>query len=93
MESQVGLDDDNYVLFRPGHNKWNLGSLMKKRRPDAFFQVWSVATDEQLARRLTRSGYRSVDGFWLRKDSTRIRWPDGNEPAPRRSRKSRRAGS
>lgn len=88
MESQVELTDDAYLHFRPGHNKWNLGLLMKRRRPDAFFQIWTVATPEELARRMARSGYRSIDGFWLQKDSPKIRWPEGREPVRRE-----RAGS
>jgi hypothetical protein len=91
MESQVELSEDTYQQFTPGHNKWNLGLLMKKRRPDAFF-LWIVAKPEQLAKRMTRSGYRHIDGFWLRKDSPKIRWPKGREPAPKGSRKSRGAG-
>jgi hypothetical protein len=83
MDSQVGLTEDAYLHFRPGHNKWNLGLLMR-RRPDAFFQVWSLATPEELARRMTRSGYRNIDGFWLQKDSPRIRWPEGREPVKRK---------
>ncbi|HWM94956.1 MAG TPA: hypothetical protein VN493_29650 [Thermoanaerobaculia bacterium] len=88
MESQVELNEDQYLHFRPGHNKWNLGLLMKRRRPDAFFQIWGVSTPEELARRMTRAGYRNIDGFWLHKDSPRIRWPEGREPV--RKRKARR---
>jgi hypothetical protein len=90
LDSQVELNEDNYRLFRPGHNKFSLG-LVLRRRPDALFQFRTAAmTPELLARRMARAGYRSIGEFWLRKDSPRIHWMKGTEPAPRADRKVRR---
>ena len=85
LDSQMEFTDDSFLGFRPGHNKWNLG-LIKGRRPDAFFQSWGVPEDD-LARRLKRSGYRNVDGFWLLRDSPKIRWPEGREPLRKKTRR------
>jgi hypothetical protein len=79
MHSQMDLDDNNYMLFRPGHNKFSLG-LVLRRRPDAIFQFRAYGRADQLARRMTRAGYRWIDEFWLRKDSPKIHWPEGREP-------------
>lgn len=89
MVSQVELTEDNYILFRPGHNKFSLG-LVLRRKPDAIFQLRTAASTPELqARRMTHAGYRKLDGVWLRKDSPKIRWPPGKEPVFRESRRPR----
>ena len=70
--SADALRPDNFDLYRPGHAKCDYSYVLAEKRPDAFFQAWGMP-DEILAPMMERSGYRRVDSFWLRRDSSRVR--------------------
>ena len=65
------LGPDNFDRYRPGHAKRDYTYVLAEKRPDAFFQAWGVP-EEILAPIMERSGYRQVDGFWLRRGSPRV---------------------
>ena len=70
MAPVAELNEENYRLFRPGHVKWNERRLLRRQRPDAFFQIWGVRRGMgRVVEVLPRYGYRQVAGFWVRADS------------------------
>jgi arabinofuranosyltransferase len=72
LPDQIGLNEDNFRAFRPGHVKWDARYVLDELRPEAFLQVYGI---EKSGRVLPRRGYRKAGEYWLRPESPRIRLP------------------
>ncbi len=76
MSPVIKLSKDNFQAFRPGHVKWSEKRLVRKQRPDAFFQLWGVRRGKgKILNLLPRHGYRQLAGFWVRSDSPYVGSP------------------
>ncbi len=65
MTTPVRHDGNDWRLYIPGHSKWDTEYVLRRWRPDAFFQTWGMEPDHE--RRFLRShGYRRRAGHWLR---------------------------
>jgi hypothetical protein len=74
--SRLAHMKDHPELFRPGHDKWDLGRLVSKVRPDVFFQVWGPRLEGLRVKDVMEPfGYVRRAGVWLRRDSDRVRIP------------------
>ena len=64
----LGVND--FMSYRPGHEKWDYGYVLRDKPPDAFLQVWNLGREAQ--KELMRShGYRQVKGLWIRQGAQR----------------------
>jgi len=85
--SRLVRTKDHPELFRPGHDKWDLGRLLGEVRPDVFFQVWGPRLEGLRVRDVMEPfGYFRRAGVWLRRDSTFLHVP----PRPRPDRGHRK---
>ena len=60
-----------FMSYRPGHEKWDYGYVLREETPDAFLQVWHL--DRAAQNELLRAhGYRQVKGLWIRQGAQRL---------------------
>jgi arabinofuranosyltransferase len=92
--SRLPGDEDHPRLYRPGHDRWDFDYLLKKVRPDAFFQVWGPRLEGlRVGEMMNGAGYRRRNGIWLKKGSPYVLDPPpGERPlraasSPRRHKK------
>lgn len=66
MESVTHFDLTNYVMYRPGHIKWDWSYVVSQYHPDLMFQAWPPGLEELPGwQKLMKSlGYRQV-GDWI----------------------------
>ena len=83
MRSPVLFDGHRWNMYNPGHTKWDNEYVLRRWRPDAYFQTWGMTPDRE-ARYLRRHGYRRRGGFWVRLDSERV--PGALPESPARAR-------
>jgi hypothetical protein len=89
MTSPVLFDGNLWSMYIPGHAKWDNEYVVRRWRPDAFFQTWGMEPGRE-ARFLRRHGYRRRGGFWVRVEggppqrpaAARLRVPGAALPAP-----------
>ncbi|HVG08541.1 MAG TPA: hypothetical protein VNM67_12610 [Thermoanaerobaculia bacterium] len=96
--SRLPGDEDHPRLFRPGHDRWDFDYLLKRVRPDAFFQVWGPRLEGlKVGELMTSAGYQQHSGIWLKRGSPYVLDLPPQEPPlreaadHRRHKKKRRA--
>ncbi|MEA2562569.1 MAG: hypothetical protein QOH06_4073 [Acidobacteriota bacterium] len=96
--SRLPGDEDHPRLFRPGHDRWDFDYLLKRVRPDAFFQVWGPRLEGlNVGELMTSAGYQRHNGIWLKQGSPYVldlppppQDPPHREAEHRRHQKKRR---
>jgi hypothetical protein len=89
--SRLPGDEDHPRLFRPGHDRWDFDYLLKRVRPDAFFQVWGPRLEGlKVGELMTSAGYQQHNGIWLKRSSPYVLDLPAQEPPLREVAEQRR---